>query len=131
MDEFRAQFHRGGQIGMKTRVAASADAIARVKDDDGTRTAAYDVRCTGETRRTGPDDHNVSSVLLRHWVLILTRLNDCPQPVVASPALPALLRFYLVEISAEIERVPDGVQKRTWPHEERMLNLWGPGFIRS
>jgi catechol 2,3-dioxygenase len=38
---------------------------------------------------------------------------------------------YLVEISAEIEHVPDGVQKRTWPHEERTLNLWGPGFMRS
>lgn len=38
---------------------------------------------------------------------------------------------YLIEISAEIERVPDGVEKRTWPHEERTLNLWGRGFMRS
>lgn len=38
---------------------------------------------------------------------------------------------YLVEISAELERVPDGVVKRTWPHEERTLNLWGPAFMRS
>ena len=38
---------------------------------------------------------------------------------------------YLVEISAELEIVPDAVEKRSWPHEERTLNLWGPGFMRS
>ena len=38
---------------------------------------------------------------------------------------------YLIEISAELEIVPDGVAKRSWPHEERTLNLWGPGFMRS
>jgi catechol 2,3-dioxygenase len=38
---------------------------------------------------------------------------------------------YLIEISAEIEIVPDGVEKRAWRHEERTLNLWGPGFMRS
>jgi catechol 2,3-dioxygenase len=38
---------------------------------------------------------------------------------------------YLVEISAELEIVPDAVSKRSWPHEERTLNLWGPGFMRS
>ena len=38
---------------------------------------------------------------------------------------------YLVEISAELEIVPDGVEKRSWKHEERTLNLWGPGFMRS
>lgn len=38
---------------------------------------------------------------------------------------------YLVEISAEMELVPDEVTKRTWRHEERTLNLWGPGFLRS
>jgi catechol 2,3-dioxygenase-like lactoylglutathione lyase family enzyme len=38
---------------------------------------------------------------------------------------------YLIEISAELEIVPDAVEKRTWPHEERTLNLWGPGFMRS
>jgi catechol 2,3-dioxygenase-like lactoylglutathione lyase family enzyme len=38
---------------------------------------------------------------------------------------------YLVEISAELEIVPDTVEKRSWPHEERTLNLWGPGFMRS
>jgi catechol 2,3-dioxygenase len=38
---------------------------------------------------------------------------------------------YLIEISAEIEIVPDGVEKRQWAHEERTLNLWGPGFMRS
>ena len=38
---------------------------------------------------------------------------------------------YLIEISAELEHVPDGVEKRTWPHAERTLNLWGPGFMRS
>ena len=38
---------------------------------------------------------------------------------------------YLIEISAELEIVADAVQKRSWPHEERTLNLWGPGFMRS
>jgi len=38
---------------------------------------------------------------------------------------------YLIEISAELEIVPDTVHKRSWPHEERTLNLWGPGFMRS
>lgn len=38
---------------------------------------------------------------------------------------------YLVEISAELETMPDDVVKRLWRHEERTLNLWGPGFMRS
>jgi len=38
---------------------------------------------------------------------------------------------YLVELSAELEIVPDEVTKRSWKHEERTLNLWGPGFMRS
>ncbi len=38
---------------------------------------------------------------------------------------------YLIELSAELEIVPDDVEKRSWPHEERTLNLWGPGFMRS
>ncbi len=38
---------------------------------------------------------------------------------------------YLIELSAEIEVVPDEVTGRFWPHEERTLNLWGPGFMRS
>jgi catechol 2,3-dioxygenase len=38
---------------------------------------------------------------------------------------------YPIEISAELEIVPDAVQKRSWRHEERTLNLWGPGFMRS
>ncbi|HSV60940.1 MAG TPA: VOC family protein [Variovorax sp.] len=38
---------------------------------------------------------------------------------------------YLVELSAELETVPDEVTKRSWRHEERTLNLWGPGFMRS
>lgn len=75
MDEFRAQFHRREQIGMKPRIAAPADAIARFEDEDGTRSAAYDFRSTGETRRAGAYDHNISSVLLRHLELILARLS--------------------------------------------------------
>jgi catechol 2,3-dioxygenase-like lactoylglutathione lyase family enzyme len=38
---------------------------------------------------------------------------------------------YLIEISAELEVMPDEVAKRAWKHEERTLNLWGPGFMRS
>ncbi len=38
---------------------------------------------------------------------------------------------YLIELSAEIEVVPDEITGRFWPHEERTLNLWGPGFMRS
>ncbi len=38
---------------------------------------------------------------------------------------------YLIELSAELEVVPDEVRGRFWKHEERTLNLWGPGFMRS
>ena len=38
---------------------------------------------------------------------------------------------YLVELFAELETVPDEVTKRSWRHEKRTLNLWGPGFMRS
>jgi catechol 2,3-dioxygenase-like lactoylglutathione lyase family enzyme len=38
---------------------------------------------------------------------------------------------YLIEISAELEVVPDAVSKRAWKHEERTLNLWGSAFMRS
>jgi len=38
---------------------------------------------------------------------------------------------YLIELSAELEVVPDEVTKRVWRHEERTLNLWGPAFMRS
>ena len=38
---------------------------------------------------------------------------------------------YLVEISAELEIVPDEVAKRSWKHEERTLNLWGSAFMRT
>ncbi len=38
---------------------------------------------------------------------------------------------YLVEISAELEIMPDEVAKRSWNHEERTLNLWGSAFMRS
>ena len=38
---------------------------------------------------------------------------------------------YLIEISAELETMPDDVVKRSWRHEERTLNLWGSAFMRS
>jgi catechol-2,3-dioxygenase len=38
---------------------------------------------------------------------------------------------YLIEISAELEIMPDEVVKRSWKHEERTLNLWGTAFMRS
>ena len=38
---------------------------------------------------------------------------------------------YLIEISAELEIMPDEVVKRSWKHEERTLNLWGSAFMRS
>ena len=38
---------------------------------------------------------------------------------------------YLIEISAELEIMPDEVEKRSWKHEERTLNLWGTAFMRS
>ena len=38
---------------------------------------------------------------------------------------------YLIEISAELEMMPDEVVKRSWKHEERTLNLWGTAFMRS
>ena len=37
---------------------------------------------------------------------------------------------YKVEISAELENMDDGAPVRQWPHSERSLNLWGPGWMR-
>ena len=36
-----------------------------------------------------------------------------------------------VEFSAELERLPEGAPFRTWPHEQRTLNLWGSAWMRS
>jgi catechol 2,3-dioxygenase len=36
-----------------------------------------------------------------------------------------------VEFSAELERVPREAGFRTWPHEQRTLNLWGSAWMRS
>jgi catechol 2,3-dioxygenase len=36
-----------------------------------------------------------------------------------------------VEFSAEIERLPQEAAFRTWPHEQRTLNLWGSAWMRS
>ncbi|HUK05180.1 MAG TPA: VOC family protein [Burkholderiales bacterium] len=38
---------------------------------------------------------------------------------------------YKVEFSAELELMPEGAAFRTWPHEERTLNLWGSAWMRS
>ena len=38
---------------------------------------------------------------------------------------------YKVEFSAEIEHVPRETAWRTWPHEQRTLNLWGSAWMRS
>ena len=38
---------------------------------------------------------------------------------------------YLIELSAELEVMPDEVIERAWKHEERTLNLWGSAFMRS
>ncbi len=38
---------------------------------------------------------------------------------------------YKVEFSAEIERVPRETAWRSWPHEQRTLNLWGSAWMRS
>jgi catechol 2,3-dioxygenase-like lactoylglutathione lyase family enzyme len=36
-----------------------------------------------------------------------------------------------VEFSAELERLPQDTAYRTWPHEQRTLNLWGSAWMRS
>jgi catechol 2,3-dioxygenase-like lactoylglutathione lyase family enzyme len=36
-----------------------------------------------------------------------------------------------VELSAELERVSAGRPVGVWPHEQRTLNLWGQGLMRS
>ena len=36
-----------------------------------------------------------------------------------------------VEFSAELERMTQEAAFRTWPHEERTLNLWGSAWMRS
>jgi catechol 2,3-dioxygenase len=38
---------------------------------------------------------------------------------------------YKVEFSAELELIPKEVPYRTWPHEQRTLNLWGSAWMRS
>ena len=36
-----------------------------------------------------------------------------------------------VEFSAELERMTEDAAYRTWPHEQRTLNLWGSAWMRS
>jgi catechol 2,3-dioxygenase-like lactoylglutathione lyase family enzyme len=36
-----------------------------------------------------------------------------------------------VEFSAELELMPKDMPHRTWPHEQRTLNLWGSAWMRS
>ena len=36
-----------------------------------------------------------------------------------------------VEFSAELELMPRDAPHRTWPHEQRTLNLWGSAWMRS
>jgi catechol 2,3-dioxygenase-like lactoylglutathione lyase family enzyme len=36
-----------------------------------------------------------------------------------------------IELSAELERMPREMAHRSWPHDERTLNLWGAGWMRS
>jgi len=36
-----------------------------------------------------------------------------------------------VEFSAELELMPRAMKHRTWPHEQRTLNLWGSAWMRS
>ncbi len=36
-----------------------------------------------------------------------------------------------VEFSAELELMPEDAAFRTWPHEQRTLNLWGSAWMRS
>lgn len=36
-----------------------------------------------------------------------------------------------VEFSAELELMPKDTPPRTWPHEQRTLNLWGSAWMRS
>jgi len=36
-----------------------------------------------------------------------------------------------VEFSAELELMPHEMPPRTWPHEQRTLNLWGSAWMRS
>ena len=38
---------------------------------------------------------------------------------------------YKVEISAELESMADNDPVRHWPHTDRSLNLWGPGWMRA
>jgi len=38
---------------------------------------------------------------------------------------------YKVEFSAELELLPQDAAFRSWPHEQRTLNLWGSAWMRS
>jgi catechol-2,3-dioxygenase len=38
---------------------------------------------------------------------------------------------HALELSAEIEHLDRYTAPRVWPHDERSLNLWGPGWMRE
>src|SRR5438034_1292716 len=46
--------------------------------------------------------------------------------VCATSRLPAMVKFY-----GELELLPKEKPCRTWPHEQRTLNLWGSAWMRS
>jgi catechol 2,3-dioxygenase len=119
-----------------------------VLDDDGQRTVGFFrsdpehhslavFRCP-ETR---PDHHAYESTCwndIRDWADHLSTLNIKLWwgPGRHGPGNNLFFMIedphgYLIEVSAELEVVPDDVTKRLWKHEERTVNLWGSAFMRS
>ncbi len=119
-----------------------------VTDDNGERTAAF-FRSDPEHHsfavfrcpQTRPDHHAYESTCwndIRDWADHLASLHIKLWwgPGRHGPGNNLFFMIedpqgYLIELSAELEIMPDAVTKRLWKHEERTLNLWGTAFMRS
>ncbi|MED5406402.1 MAG: VOC family protein [Pseudomonadota bacterium] len=87
-------------------------------------------------------DHHAYEVgewgLIRDWA---DHMATLAVPIVWGPGRhgPGNNLFFMVhdpdknwvEFSAELEQLTDDRTLRTWPHGEKALNLWGPGYLRS
>ena len=126
----------------------ASDYCAEKPDDERTRRVAF--------YRTDPEHHSfavfaASSVRADHHAYETTCWNDIRDWAdhLASREVkiwwgpgrhgPGNNLFFMiqdpdgvaVELSAELEHLPRYTAARAWPHDERALNLWGPGWMRD
>ena len=120
-----------------------SDYCATDPEDPGTRTVAF--------YRSDPEHHSfavfgASSVRADHHSYETTCWNDIRDwadhlasrhvKIWWGPGNNLFLMIqdphgHAVELSAEIEHLPPAATPRVWPHDERSLNLWGPGWMRE